>query len=220
MNNKRFEFLFFLLFFFFFFGSYFTTGFDNFTPDHRKKLCNTMDNRNKFGLLDILRIVSGLLLINALLSWHFTSTSTWGYDGKYVNLRYLNHLVRSKPVNFTMEELAKYDGTDRALPIYLAINGSVYDVSASPQIYGPQGPYRFFSGRDAARAFVTGCFHKKDEFTYDLRGLNSLEAEKDLRAWQDFFANSGKYFFVGTVEHPPLTEDPPELCSGAKYPHH
>jgi len=65
-----------------------------------------------------------------------------------------------------------YDGTDVTKPIYLALNGSLYDVSASRHTYGPGGSYHFFAGRDAARAFVTGCF--EEDLTADLRGVEDM----------------------------------------------
>lgn len=49
-------------------------------------------------------------------------------------------------------------------------SGDVYDVSANRRVYGPGGGYGFFAGKDAARAFVTGCF--KDDLTHDVRGLD------------------------------------------------
>lgn len=63
----------------------------------------------------------------------------------------------------------RYNGEDPTLPIYVAINGSVFDVSSNPVTYGPGGSYGFFSGRDAARAYVSGCF--AEDLTWDLRGL-------------------------------------------------
>lgn len=172
-----------------------------------------------FTLIDIVRILGGILLLNSLASWWFTSTSTWGYDGKWINPRYLKHRVTLSSVNLTIAELAQYDGENSKLPIYIAINGSVYDVTSSPHIYGPKGPYRFFSGKDAARAFVTGCFQKPDEFTYDLREIDAEEAESDLRSWQNYFENSKRYWFVGTVQHEPLEGDPPLPCQHVKFPH-
>lgn len=35
-------------------------------------------------------------------------------------------------------------------------------------MYGPGGSYSFFAGRDATRAFITGCF--AEDLTPDLRG--------------------------------------------------
>jgi len=74
--------------------------------------------------------------------------------------------------------LSAYDGTDPTLPIYVGLNGQIYDVSAAKQTYGPDGSYGFFSGRDSARAFLTGCF--KDDLTGDLRGVETMYMPADL----------------------------------------
>ncbi len=90
----------------------------------------------------------------------------------------------------------------------LSLSGDVYDVSANRRIYGPGGGYGFFAGKDAARAFVTGCF--KEDLTHDIRGLDPKQMEvitlllhsiddKDLFRWKEFFAKNEKYFWVGKV---------------------
>jgi predicted heme/steroid binding protein len=75
-------------------------------------------------------------------------------------------------VNLTPSQLALYDGSDPSLPIYLALNGTIIDVSANPGIYGPGGGYHFFVGRDATRAFVTGCF--QEDLTNDMTGVEEM----------------------------------------------
>ena len=75
-------------------------------------------------------------------------------------------------VSLTDIELRQYDGSNPDKPIYLALNGTIYDVSASPQTYGPGGSYHFFAGRDAARAFLTGCF--VEDAIPDLRGVERM----------------------------------------------
>lgn len=75
-------------------------------------------------------------------------------------------------VVLTDAELALYDGSDPSKPIYLALNGTIYDVSISPKTYGPGGSYHFFAGKDAARAFLTGCF--ADDSVPDLRGVEQM----------------------------------------------
>ncbi|CAK7908750.1 hypothetical protein CAAN3_10S03136 [[Candida] anglica] len=178
------------------------------------------DDSDSFGLLDILRVAGGLLLINAVLSYWFTSTSTWGYDGRWLDPRYVHFRTLGHPVTLSEGELSLYNGSDPSLPIYIAIDGRVYDVTKSRSTYGPGGSYSFFSGKDGARAFVTGCFNKPDEFTHDLRGLDEQEARQDVQEWQDFYQNHKRYWYVGQVLHEELTGEIPESCEHMKFPGH
>jgi predicted heme/steroid binding protein len=98
-------------------------------------------------------------------------------DAPYLLLHLLASFAPANPtqkgeVQLTDMELTKYDGSDPTKPIYLALNGTIYDVSASPQTYGPGGSYHFFAGRDAARAFLTGCF--AEDAVPDLRGVERM----------------------------------------------
>lgn len=76
------------------------------------------------------------------------------------------------PLALTPAELSLYNGTSPSLPILLAIDGTIFDVSASPHTYGPGGSYHAFAGRDASRAFVTGCF--EEDLHGDLRGVERM----------------------------------------------
>ncbi len=131
----------------------------------------------------------------------------------------------------TLDELAAFDGADEAKPLYLAINGTIYDVSANRRTYGPGGSYHWFAGCDASRAYITGCF--ADDRTADVRGVEDMFLPLDdasidkhwsaadmkqlkekeladanqrvydgLKHWVDFFAKSKKYHFVGYVKRP------------------
>ena len=42
---------------------------------------------------------------------------------------------------FTPTQLARYDGSDNWGPVYIAIEGEVYDVSKNKRIYGKGGSY-------------------------------------------------------------------------------
>ena len=46
-------------------------------------------------------------------------------------------------------ELKRFDGTDPSLPIYLALEGLVYDVTAGRKFYAVGGPYHWLAGRDS-----------------------------------------------------------------------
>ncbi|KAJ3300739.1 hypothetical protein HK104_006037 [Borealophlyctis nickersoniae] len=147
-----------------------------------------------------------LLFTAAATSYIVTETFTFGYPvpnwRKYLPV---------KERIFTDAELAQYDGSDPNKPVYLAINGKVYDVTAGRKHYGKGGSYSTFSGRDAARAYITGCF--QTHLTHDLRGITE-EQMKSLNHWTDFYEKNNQYFYVGRVIHDPI--DPaspiPEDC--------
>lgn len=213
--------------------------------------------RTGISLLDILRVIAGLALVSCALSYFVTGTSyTWNLDPWFLQptrLRAwsvcisrqitLSHTKRTKPtdththaqdgpVRLTDDQLRAYDGTDASKPLYLALNGTIYDVSAGRHAYGPGGSYHFFAGRDATRAFVTGCF--SDDLTPDMRGVEEMyvpleddsdkalsssekkvRRERDVRVarkrveetvegWAVMFRGEGgkKYFPVGEVVRP------------------
>lgn len=159
----------------------------------------------------IIFALSGYLIASFVTnSWRLNFESRWFY-AEYIKHR----LMHPTPLVLSEQELALYNGSDPNLPIYLAINGSVFDVSTRRETYGPIGPYRFFSGKDAARAFATGCF--QTDLTHDLRGLSENELES-IRGWTRYFDESTRYWPVGVVTHGPLSGDPPKPCRGAQKP--
>lgn len=147
-------------------------------------------------------------------------------------------------MNLTPSQLSQYNGSNPDLPIYLAINGTIYDVSAGRRTYGPGGSYSVFAGRDATRAFVTGCF--LDDTTDDMRSaeliyvpidddedevINSAErkmraeqerrqarkkVQQEVQKWEEFYRTSDKYFEVGKVIGQRKHDGPPpKLCESA-----
>lgn len=158
------------------------------------------------------------LLAAWLVGWFITGSWNLGYESRWFIPRYVWHrLADPDPSSrwFTEQELANFNGVNKDLPIYLAVNGMVFDVSSRPETYGPLGSYRFFSGRDAARAYATGCF--RTDLTYDLRGLSEAELAS-VEGWQQFFKNSPRYWHVGYVHHEEPEGDPPEHCRKAQKP--
>ncbi|KAI5955606.1 hypothetical protein KGF54_001108 [Candida jiufengensis] len=177
-------------------------------------------SRDRFNILDILRVIGGLLFFNAILSYWFTSDTTWGYHGKYINWRFYKYKLLQNKFNLTLDELSNYDGVKNN-QILLSINGSVYDVSSNWPVYGPKGTYHNLVAKDASRVFITGCFMKPDEYTYDLRGLDPEECESDIKKWQEYFNNHQKYWYVGDVElqyDDFENKEPPEPCEHMKFP--
>ncbi|KAK3725355.1 hypothetical protein LTR37_000325 [Vermiconidia calcicola] len=127
-------------------------------------------SREEAGLsvLDVIRIIAGLFLLNSLGSYFVTGDSMlWGWRPWFVRPRVVMRWMQG-PVLLTDAQLTLYNGTDPNLPVYLALNGTIYDVSAGRRVYGPGGSYHVFAGKDAARGFITGCF--TEDATPDLRG--------------------------------------------------
>lgn len=159
------------------------------------------------GLLGLLKFVVYLLLFTALAGKFVTGSFTWEYRSKWTQLK--TYWPQNQRL-FSERLLAEYDGTVLGSPIYLAIDGNVYDVT-SGSAYQPGGSYHILAGVDAARAFGTGCFqiHR----THDTRGMSESEL-RSLDHWKKFYAEHETYVKVGRVLHAPIdpTSPIPEHC--------
>ena len=185
-------------------------------------------NSPVISLLDIFRVVIALIAVTLVASYYVTSGESYIFGLPrpwFTKPAELKQFFQG-PIYLTPVELAKYDGSDPSLPIYLAINGTIFDVSAGAHTYGPGGSYHAFAGHDASRGFVTGCF--MEDRTSDLRGAEDVyipvedpdedissgerktRAERERRVakkkvqdevtkWVNFYKNSKKYFEVGKV---------------------
>jgi len=100
-----------------------------------------------------------------------------------------------KETPITLEELSKCDGTNPDKPTYVAIKGTVFDVSKNPA-YGEKGQYHVFAGKDPSRALALSSLKPEDcvpEWD-DLDG----KYKTVLDEWYTFF--SKRYNIVGKVE--------------------
>ncbi|KAI5927736.1 membrane-associated progesterone receptor component 1 [Camillea tinctor] len=102
---------------------------------------------------------------------------------------------------FTPRTLLPYNGLE-GKPVYLAVRGRVFDVSAGRNFYGPGGPYENFAGRDASRGLACHSFDQ-EMLTKDLDGpLDKLEGlgpeeMESLQGWEERFLS--KYLVVGKL---------------------
>lgn len=151
-----------------------------------------------------------LLLLTA--SYLITETFTFNHT-----LPSVQKMLPRDLKTMTLEELKEFDGSDPEKPLYLAVMGKVFDVSAGRSYYGPGGSYGHFAGRDASRAYYTGCFTK--HLTHDLRGLDE-KAIKAIEGWASFYESHRKYFQVGVLDLPVIdpTSPLPEACNSAPKP--
>ncbi|XP_077238178.1 membrane-associated progesterone binding protein 2 [Tasmannia lanceolata] len=98
-------------------------------------------------------------------------------------------------MEFTDEKLKEFNGSDASKPIYVAVKGRVFDVSAGKSFYGPGGAYCMFAGKDASRAL--GKMSKNEEDVCgSLDGLSEKEMEV-LNDWEKKF--EAKYTVVGRI---------------------
>jgi len=162
--------------------------------------------QKEIGLLDLLKFFFYVSIAFLLAGKFVTGEWTWGSDALErlgANARRLaaDQFHRRHERLFSEKGLGLFDGSDPDRPIYIAIDGEVYDVSSNRRVYGPGGSYAVMAGVDAARAFGTGCF--KEHRTHDLRGLSESEIQS-VEHWKQFFENHKSYFNVGRVSHPPI----------------
>jgi predicted heme/steroid binding protein len=60
---------------------------------------------------------------------------------------------KAAQIFLTPDELARFNGADKSLPVYVAIRGTIFDVSPRRDMYGTVGQgYNCLAGRDASRA--------------------------------------------------------------------
>lgn len=120
-------------------------------------------------------------------------------------------------IALTSEELAEFDGrylpdsTDRA-PLYLSIRGRIYDVSAAWSFYGPGKTYFGLVGRDATRAFCTGCLDEPCLIS-SLEGLTEAQ-QKEADRWVELYEHHDRYSLVGALREAPVLEEPADEASG------
>ncbi|KAL1641114.1 hypothetical protein SLS58_006388 [Diplodia intermedia] len=180
-------------------------------PSSKKKSDDGSSSKPGFdvGIVSVALAVGSILLLTAVaigLAIHFldplqyldlddTSTTTTASpspstaksDASSSSNNPPNNPPNNKLRTFTPATLRPYTGANPALPIYLSINATVYDVSTSPTFYGPGGPYAHFAGRDATRAWITECFgttltpaelaspsFAASQLTHDTRGVDAI----------------------------------------------
>lgn len=81
------------------------------------------------------------LLSNFLTgTYHFSLGPTVQKHARSVWRHPLNPLS-APPRVFTLDELKAFDGSQPGKPIYISVNGQVFDVTANPRMYGKGGAY-------------------------------------------------------------------------------
>ncbi|EUC61055.1 cytochrome b5-like heme/steroid-binding domain protein [Rhizoctonia solani AG-3 Rhs1AP] len=106
---------------------------------------------------------------------------------------------------YTLAELSAYDGRDPGRPVYVAIKGMVFDVTAKRDVYGPGGSYSVFAGKDGSKGLGLSSL-KAEDAVPDWSTLEEKERGV-LNDWYAFF--SKRYNVVGKVSDLPSNVAPP-----------
>jgi len=112
--------------------------------------------------------------------------------------------VPDPPRNFTITQLRHFDGTvdqrtDEKKPVYLSVNGTVFDVSNGRDFYGPGGPYEVFAGRECGAALATMSFDEK--LLDDVSACENLGVgdRNELQNWMEKFEHYRCYPIKGKL---------------------
>ena len=100
--------------------------------------------------------------------------------------------------DYTMGEIAAFDGSDPDRPIVIAVRGDVFNVSAGAGYYGRDGPYNIFAGKDATWLLAKGELELGTPEAM-AKPLTNME-EQELDGWYNHFLF--KYERIGRVATP------------------
>ncbi|KAJ9102992.1 hypothetical protein QFC19_004549 [Naganishia cerealis] len=106
-----------------------------------------------------------------------------------------SNLAAPKDDRITPSQLAANDGRTPETPIWLAIKGTVFDVTPKRAMYGPGAGYHVFAGKDGSVGLGKSSLKPEDAIP-DYTTLEPAEM-KVLDQWYDFF--SKRYNVVGKV---------------------
>ena len=150
---------------------------------------------------DLISDPSFLIAISALVVvalYYFVCSCSGGRNKRHSDDSDSEHeeKIKTDPIYLTREELRFYDGIkDENAPVYVCINGSIYDVSSRRDMYGKGGGYNLFAGFDVTRALAKSSFDEEDRSNYDTSDLTIIELQT-LAGWEMKFA---KYPVVGQI---------------------
>jgi predicted heme/steroid binding protein len=123
---------------------------------------------------------------HALAFIFLAAAATWG-----------THAADLVATGFLKTELAPFNG-EAGAPIYLGLQGLVFDVSSSPHFYGPGAPYTSLAGRDSSRAITLMSLEPADlELEDDMSGISDAERQELKLIFEETYVR--KYPIVGLI---------------------
>ena len=102
----------------------------------------------------------------------------------------LNNGQRRPLIHLTKEELSKFNGSDPDLPIYVAIQGFIYDVSDNRECYLKGMGYHGLAGKDGTVSFALGTpnvYKEKFPDCEDVAEADLEQRQRNLEDWKTYF---------------------------------
>jgi len=90
----------------------------------------------------------------------------------------------------SVEELKQYDGTDESKPVYVAVKGTVFDVSPKREMYSPGKGYHIFAGKDGSRGLGMSSLKPEDA----VADYSTLD-DKQLKVLNDWVSLSTLFLY-------------------------
>jgi membrane-associated progesterone receptor component len=135
--------------------------------------------------------------------WMSKGGSQQRIDNTSVNGSKIEDENETSPVdpvrNFTLKQLRKFNGLGDS-PLYLSVNGIVFNVSKAKDFYGAGGPYECFAGRECGVALAKMSF--EETHLDDLEGCSTIlnHGEKcELHSWIEKFRDFRCYPVMGRL---------------------
>jgi predicted heme/steroid binding protein len=77
--------------------------------------------------------------------WFFAGYWSRGTSGH-------QEVAKSALPTLSLNELAQYDGSSTTLPLYIGLDGYIYDVTAGKKFYIPGAVYHYLVGKDSSKS--------------------------------------------------------------------
>ena len=131
----------------------------------------------------------------------------WFVFGEWIMNRNKRAMPREQPpevidpkdyIHLTKAQLREFDGKKREdKKTYVAIKNDIFDVTSNPEMYGPEGAYACFCGKEVSVAMAKNSTEEDvintayEDFKFNISYTDSLES------WYGYF--EAKYPMIGKV---------------------
>lgn len=152
-------------------------------------LASVAESKSPFEMLDN-------HVVKEILSAHLDSPTAQAKAARVCG-RWLTHSLPPKGRVFTLQDIKPYHGRDN-MHILVAVKYDVFDMTIGDDFYGPEGPYKCFSGGNASVALARMSLEQADVDIGDTWDKAGVLSDEDLGILGDWYTQyEGKYRRLG-----------------------